>query len=161
MLDSFGAGDCTGDTTMNPGWRVQSLGDTLEGKLRVEKTWLGWEPTTEQFHPLHSRPSVLSCLEPLHPTMAGIQKRKFDQLEEDDCSSSSLSSGDLSPSPPSSSASPAWTSEEEGLGDQPPQPDQDSSGIQSLMRESPVLGTPYHAPPTPSPHPLLLPSLRL
>lgn len=132
---------------MNPGWRVQSLGDTVEGKLRVEKTWLGWEPTTEQFHHLlHSRPSVLSCLEPLHPTMAGLQKRKFDQLEEDDCSSSSLSSGDLSLSSPSSSASPAWTSEEEGLGDQAPQPDQDSCGIQSFMRESPVLGTPHHTP---------------
>lgn len=75
--------------------------------------------------------------------MAGLLKRKFDQLEEDDWSSSSLSSGGLSLScSPASSASSAWNSDEEGLGGQAPQPDQDSCGLQSFTRESP-----FWAPP--------------
>lgn len=80
--------------------------------------------------------------------MAGLQKRKFDQLEEDDCSSSSSSSssGSLSLSSPGSSASPAWNSEEEGPGDQAPQPDQDSCGIQSFMPPSILKRAPRERP---------------
>lgn len=69
--------------------------------------------------------------------MAGLLKRKFDQLEEDDsslCSSSSLSSsGHHSGScSPSSSVSPAWDLEEEGPWDQMSPPDRNVCGPQSF-----------------------------
>lgn len=84
------------------------------------------------------------------PTMTGLLKRKFDQLEEDDsslCSSSSSlsSSGHHSGScSPSSSVSPAWDLEEEGPWDQMPQPDRNVCGPQSFTRESPVPWEPHH-----------------
>ena len=102
-----------------------------------------------------SQASVLGCWNPLHSTMTGLLKRKFDQLEEDDSSSSSSSSfsSRLSlSSVPASSASPAWNSDEEGPGGQAPQSDQDSCGLQSFTRESPI-----RLPPTLP----LLPSLKL
>lgn len=70
--------------------------------------------------------------------MAGVLKRKFDQLEDDFfSSSSSSSSGSFSfSSSPSSSVFPAWNSDEEGPCGQALQPDQDSSGLQSFTRES-------------------------
>lgn len=77
------------------------------------------------------------------PTMTGLLKRKFDQLEEDDsslCSSSSSwsSSGRHSGScSPSSSVSPAWDLEEEGPWGQTPLPDQNVGGPQSFTRKSP------------------------
>ncbi|XP_070247675.1 LOW QUALITY PROTEIN: cysteine/serine-rich nuclear protein 1 [Myotis yumanensis] len=69
--------------------------------------------------------------------MAGLLKRKFDQLEEDDsslCSSSSLSSsGHHSGScSPSSSVSPAWDLEEESPWDQMSPPDRNVCGPQSF-----------------------------
>ncbi|KAL6065353.1 hypothetical protein STEG23_005983 [Scotinomys teguina] len=66
--------------------------------------------------------------------MAGLLKRKFDQLEEDFSSSSSSSSslGSLSSSSPSSSVFPAWNSDEEGPCGQAPQPHQDVCGLQSF-----------------------------
>ncbi|XP_055457716.1 cysteine/serine-rich nuclear protein 1 isoform X2 [Psammomys obesus] len=69
--------------------------------------------------------------------MAGLLKRKFDQLEEDDASSSSLSSGSLSlSSSPGSSVDPAWNSDEEGPCGPPSRPDQDSFSPQSFTPPS-------------------------
>ncbi|XP_040595712.1 cysteine/serine-rich nuclear protein 1 [Mesocricetus auratus] len=71
--------------------------------------------------------------------MAGLLKRKFDQLEEDFLGSSSLpsSSGCLSlSSSPGSSVFPAWNSDEEGLCGQAPRPDQDSCGLPSFTPPS-------------------------
>lgn len=78
--------------------------------------------------------------------MAGVLKRKFDQLEDDFfSSSSSSSSGSLSfSSSLGSSVFPAWNSDEEGPCGQALQPDQDSSGLQSFTGESSVLGAPPH-----------------
>ncbi|KAM9187431.1 cysteine/serine-rich nuclear protein 1 [Dugong dugon] len=74
--------------------------------------------------------------------MTGLLKRKFDQLDEDSSSSSS-SSGCHSPScSPSSSASPAWESDEEGPWDQTPLPYHDFCGSQnstplSILKRAP------------------------
>lgn len=74
--------------------------------------------------------------------MAGLLKRKFDQLEEDDFSSSYSGSLSLSSSP-GSSVYPAWNSDEEGPCAPTTQPDQDSHGTPSFTsRESSALGTP-------------------
>ncbi|GAB1294818.1 Cysteine/serine-rich nuclear protein 1 [Apodemus speciosus] len=79
--------------------------------------------------------------------MTGQLKRKFDQLEEDDSSSSSLSSGSLSlSSSRASSASSAWNSDEEGPGGQAPQPDQDSCGLQSFTPPSILKRAPRERP---------------
>lgn len=72
--------------------------------------------------------------------MTGLLKRKFDQLDEDDCllyssSSSSLGHHSLSCSP-SSLVSLAWDSEEDSPWDQMPLPDQDFCGPRSVTRES-------------------------
>ncbi|KAM5281692.1 cysteine/serine-rich nuclear protein 1 [Ctenodactylus gundi] len=65
--------------------------------------------------------------------MTGLLKRKFDQLEEDDSSSLSSTSGCLSRScSPSSPASPAWDSEEEGPWGPAVLPDQDDCGPRSF-----------------------------
>lgn len=85
---------------------------------------------------------------PFRPTMAGLLKRKFDQLEEgffSSSSSSSSSSGSLSlSSSPGSSVFPAWNSDEEGPVSQAPQPDQDFCSLQSFTRKSSVLETPTY-----------------
>lgn len=101
----------------------------------------------------HSRPAVPGPQSTL-ATMAGLLKRKFDQLDEDSsslCSSSSLSSsGHRSPScSPSSSVSPAWDLDEENPWDQLPLPDRDICGPRSFTRESLCPGNPI-APLSPS-----------
>lgn len=85
--------------------------------------------------------------------MAGLLKRKFDQLEEDFFSSSSSSSspssssGSLSlSSSPGSSVFPAWNSDEEGPCGQAPQPDQDSCGLQSFKPPSILKRAPRERP---------------
>lgn len=83
--------------------------------------------------------------------MAGLLKRKFDQLEEDDSSlcssSSSSSSGHHSGScSPSSSVSPAWDLEEEGPWDQMSPPDRNVCGPQSFTRESLLPWGAHHTP---------------
>lgn len=83
--------------------------------------------------------------------MTGLQKRKLDQLEEDNsslCSSSSLSSsGHHSVScSPSSSVSTAWDSEEEWSWDQKPLPDRDICGPRSFTRESLLPWEPHQTP---------------
>ncbi|XP_031200765.1 cysteine/serine-rich nuclear protein 1 [Mastomys coucha] len=78
--------------------------------------------------------------------MSGPLKRKFDQLEEDDSSSSSLSSGSLSiNSSPASSASPAWNSDEEGPGGQAPH-GQNACGLQSFTPPSILKRAPRKRP---------------
>ncbi|CAH6777551.1 cysteine/serine-rich nuclear protein 1 [Phodopus roborovskii] len=78
--------------------------------------------------------------------MAGLLKRKFDQLEEDFLSSSS-SSGSLSlSSSPGSSVFPAWNSDEEGPCGQAPQPDQDSCGFRSFTPPSILKRAPRERP---------------
>ncbi|KAL1782436.1 cysteine/serine-rich nuclear protein 1 [Sigmodon hispidus] len=79
--------------------------------------------------------------------MAGLLKRKFDQLEEDFFSSSSSSSGSFSSSSsPGSSVFPSWNSDEEGPCDQAPQPDQDSCGLQSFPPPSILKRAPRERP---------------
>lgn len=79
--------------------------------------------------------------------MAGVLKRKFDQLEDDFFSSSSSSSGRFSfSSSPSSSVFPAWNSDEEGPCGQALRPDQDSSGLQSFTPPSILKRAPRERP---------------
>lgn len=122
-----------------------------EVAIRAEPT-SGLRPASESF-----LLPVPGCLCPV-PTMAGLLKRKFDQLEEDDsslCSSSSLSSsGHHSGScSPSSSVSPAWDLEEESPWDQMSPPDRNVCGPQSFTRESLPSREPHHTLP-----PFFLPS---
>ncbi|XP_003505978.2 cysteine/serine-rich nuclear protein 1 isoform X2 [Cricetulus griseus] len=87
---------------------------------------------------------------PFRPTMAGLLKRKFDQLEEgffSSSSSSSSSSGSLSlSSSPGSSVFPAWNSDEEGPVSQAPQPDQDFCSLQSFTPPSILKRAPRERP---------------
>lgn len=76
--------------------------------------------------------------------MSGQLKRKFDQLEEEDSSSSTLSSGSRSLS--SSPASSAWNSDEEGPRGQAPQPAQDSCGLRSFTPRSILKRAPRERP---------------
>ncbi|ERE76461.1 cysteine/serine-rich nuclear protein 1 [Cricetulus griseus] len=82
--------------------------------------------------------------------MAGLLKRKFDQLEEgffSSSSSSSSSSGSLSlSSSPGSSVFPAWNSDEEGPVSQAPQPDQDFCSLQSFTPPSILKRAPRERP---------------
>ncbi|XP_053456415.1 cysteine/serine-rich nuclear protein 1 [Nycticebus coucang] len=78
--------------------------------------------------------------------MTGLLKRKFDQLDEDDSSFCSSSSSCHSRScSPSSSVSPAWDSDEEGLWDQTPLP-RDFSGPRSFMPPSILKRAPRERP---------------
>nr|XP_004662057.1 cysteine/serine-rich nuclear protein 1 [Jaculus jaculus] len=79
--------------------------------------------------------------------MTGLLKRKFDQLEEDFCSSSSSSSSCLSCScSPSSSASLAWDSDEEKPWGQATQPDHNLSGLQNFTPLSILKRAPRERP---------------
>ncbi|XP_012597625.2 cysteine/serine-rich nuclear protein 1 [Microcebus murinus] len=83
--------------------------------------------------------------------MTGLLKRKFDQLDEDDssfCSSSSSSSSTCHSRScsPSSSVSPAWDSDEEGLRNRTLLPDSDFCGPRSFTPLSILKRAPRERP---------------